>query len=841
MPTKLEEFKLQNPQYKDTADDVLLDALYTKGGYQDKIPRDVFNQRMGYDPSYVQRGVEAVQGVVGHVGEAIQGRQDPKFADVPLYQPTTPDLAGGQARAKTVAFSDDAYADVLKTQLGDHFVRMERDDNGYPVLVYKDGQGQERKGYVNKPGLDMQDVDRLISQAVPFILGGTIVGRVGAGLGTAGRAVLQGIGMGGSSIGADVAAGQMGSEEGIDWTRAGLASGLGAASELVNPAVLATGVGGALGYQTGETPDEKIAGTIMGAGSGFTGAKTAGKVLPRAGEKHLDDQGKIASPEALLAARNAGIDLDTLDPAAAATFAQALDRGYSPIEVANWFKTNRFGIDSTKGQRTKDPEQLAIEKGIRSGQYEQPAKDLLTDFDKKQQQQIQDAALTRPGATPEPSFAARRAGEPGDPYKEGMGAMLSPTRGVYSPEQTTPGAFGNNIQEGIRSAKGAGDQAIKKAYDGLEDVMPKGEAFEHLGNAIQTRLGPRQVYEQTPAAAAMLKTLDDYVAGKVVQPASPLLGEPKVHGLDQMRRRLRAMKDGAQTPEDQGAAKAVADAYDDWVDDITDQGLVAGKPEVVAQWRTARAITREVKDALSPNTKTPEGKILEKVLDENSTPESVVSHLLGGAGPSTFPKPGAIQALQRLKKVLVEGGPEKAGPLVDKEAGLRTWNDIRMAYWSRLVVNKHGKMNTPTMIVQNVDDALRNQGSLMKALFSPEEMKVMREFRNAVEQTAYKDPNPSGTATTLLSILRNPGKEAIRQYLKMQQQKATFSQQNFHMARVYQMLAKYVPDIMGTKRSLGQGLARKATSPDFMHKIPTYKGPLGGWGSTMIDQDEAPQ
>jgi hypothetical protein len=833
---KLQDFRQQYPQYDSMSDADVADKLHRD--FYSTTPKDKFYEFLGVPPAgYVERGVDAVQGVVGHIGEAIQGTQDPAYKDVGTYLPRGKDLASGQAQAKTVAFDDTTYANILKHQLGPHFKGLEHDANGYPVLVYTDGQGQERKGYVNKPGLDLQDVDRLVSQAVPFILGGSVVGNLGKGLGVAGKALLQAVGQGGASVGADVAASAAGGENDLDWQRALLASGLGASAEVLGPTLTAAGIGGLTGAMTGETPDEKIAGGIMGTVGGIGGAKAVGSILPTAGQKHLGADGKIASPEARLAAHHAGIDLDTLDPAAAAVFAGALDQGYSPIEVANWFKMNRFGIESTKGQRTKDPEQLAIEKGIRTGQYEQPAKDELTALDERQKQQIQDAALTRPGATPEPSFADRRKGVPGDPYKEGMGAMISPTRGVYSPEQTAPGAFGNPIAENIRSAKGAGDQAITKAYDGLEDVMPKTEAFEKLGGALQARLArAAEVDEQTPAAASMIKMLEGYSQGKPVQPVSALLGPAKLHSLEQMRRRLWAAVGGASTNSDRGAATAIAKAYDDWVDEITEAGLIAGKPETVAAWRTARGITRDVKDLFEPRGNTPEAKILAHVLDENSSAESIVGKILGSGGPTTSPAPGSIQALNRMKKVLVDGGTDKSGRLIDPEVGLRTWNDIRMAYWSRLVVNKHGQMNTPTMIVQGIDDALRNQHSLVKALFSPDEMKAMVEFRKAVAQTAYKDPNPSGTATTLLALLRNPTKEAMRQYLKMRQQRETFSKQNFHMARIYNMLAKYVPDVMGTKRSLGQGLARKATSQTPMPKQPTDKGGLGGWGGATLNQ-----
>lgn len=841
MAMKLQDFRKQYPQYDDMSDSDLASAMH-KRFYPD-LPESAFYEQIGYAPSYVDRGVNAVTGVVKNIGRAIEGQQDPAYAAVPAYVASTPEQAEGQAKAKAVTFTDKGYGDILKEQLGSHFIRMEADANGYPVLVYKDAEGAERKGYVNKPGLDAQDVDRLLSQAVPFILGSSLAGRLARGFGTLGKGVAQFIGGAGTSLGDDVVAQGMGSTEGVDYKRAAVAGGAGVATQVLPSWATVPLIGGYLGSEAGETPEEKIAGGIMGVGTGLGARAGMRSLLPPAGAQHLDAEGRLMSPEARMAAERAGLKPEELDTQSAAAFAKGIDTMADPGEVAVATQTNKFGLPSTKGQRTKDPEQLMLEKGLRSGTEGAAAKAKMKEFDDEQKIQIMGSALQRPGVTPEPSFADRRAGVPGDPYREGMGALIAPTRGVYAPDQTAPGGFGAPIAEGMKGAREAGEKAIHQAWEGLTDLFPKEQAFAILGPALQKRLGQRKVDANlTPSASAMVKELDDFVAGKTPDPQSPLLGQPKQLSLDQMRRRLMEMKNAAQNGSDQGAAKAIYKAFDDWMDQLVDDTLVHGDPAMIARFRTAREITRDVKDAFAPTAagaKTPEGRILTKLLDEHTTAESVVDELFGRSGPTATPKPGSIQALNRIKKVLLEGEPKSAGPLVDKETGLRTWNDIRMAYWSKLMVNKKGQMETPTMIVQNIDSAVRNQASLMKALFSPEELKVVKEYRNAMNELVFKDPNASGTATGLLALLRQrPAAEAIRTYFNTHRARATFSQHNFHMAQFYRLLAKYAPNIAGTPERAALTLAKKAVSQDLTPKQPTSSGWFGSLTGASSENDE---
>ncbi|MBF9645462.1 hypothetical protein, partial [Streptococcus pseudopneumoniae] len=71
--------------------------------------------------------------------------------------------------------NDQEQARVFKGILGNRFVKTEQDANGYPVVVYKGQDGQEQRAYVNKPGLDAQDVLRDVVGIAPNIGAGRLV------------------------------------------------------------------------------------------------------------------------------------------------------------------------------------------------------------------------------------------------------------------------------------------------------------------------------------------------------------------------------------------------------------------------------------------------------------------------------------------------------------------------------------------------------------------------------------------------------------------------------------------------------------------------------------------
>lgn len=785
---------------------------------------------------YVEdRKPDATARAVGRMGSAVSrmgtdiydffaGKQDKKFADIPAItekdfigaaDPKTGkvDLSGASsmARGKMFAHDDARYHDVVKTMLGNRYRGTIKDENGFDIVEFIDLDGKPARRYINKPGMDYQDFDRFLSMAVPFVAGGAAGGAAvkaaGAGANLAARAAGQGVGAMGASVGSDLTARNMGATQdpataGIDPTKAILAGALGGAAELVPLPILAGGMGGATGIATGDgSVEDTVVRGLTGALSGAAGGRMlqANAKLPKAKPVEAFPD---ASPSMRVAAERAGVKLEDLTPEQLREFSEYFPAATDMQEFGAAVRMNRFGLPSTKGQRTKDPELLSIEKDARYGGLGESAKRLLNEFDKDQQLQIESSAFSR---------------GPSAGLRSGIGEMIAPERQTVSRLETPPAVLGADIRSGIGAVRAADEEAISKAWQGIEAIYPRQEAFETLGPLIDVRLGTRNVTpDQTPQAVSMRQTLLDFMSGKEAIRGSGL-GDPSKRRMDLelVRRDLKESYDAAAAsgnPKDIAAAKAYYRGFDDWVDDAVERGMIVGDPSNVAKIRTAREITKDVKQLWEPRKGkklTAGGKIVQQALDENATPESLVNSMLGSAGPQTAPKTGTVEALKLLKEALTRQRPDK-----DLTAqGIRTWNDIRLAYWSRLVTNNKGEMHTPTFITGNIRKAFRNQPSLLQTLFDRQELATIRAYGKAMDDLAYKDPNPSGTAPTLRAAMRKEGAAmgTLKTALQTQAKRELFSKHNVMMSRIYQLLAKNLPKRLGsTAEGLGERAARRA-------------------------------
>jgi hypothetical protein len=797
--TTIKDIRQQFPQYSDMSDDDLVSALHQK--FYSDIPREEFERSVGHTPQGVLgRAGDWIAGAAKGAADMVRGQHDPLYKDVPAFDPAKADLSPerrgpvmeDQATAKVTTFSDEAYGDILKSSLGDAFVGMSKDANGYPLVTYKDKGGREVTQYVNKPGLDWQDLDRGVSSALPYIVGGGAAAQATKNAGMLARAGAQALTAGGVSLAQDAVAATKGSEQGVDLPRATTAAGFGAAGELVAPAV-------SMGWRW----------------------------LKGAGKSNLDDAGKLTA-DAAAKARRAGLDPDQFTANEHRVFADVLEASRDEVEAAASFRSNRFGIPTSKGQRTKDPEFLAMEKDVRSGAMGQSGKDIMREFDDRQAKSIQGAALMREEPFKSGRGMDRYKGKPGDPREEGMGSMIAPTRTAVDPGDVSSGALSEGIKEGVRAAKTKADDIISKAWDDVTDVLPAPQAFERLPQALSGRLGGLPVDDiLTPSAMRMAKDLDGFMAGKSITEGGPaVLQQTPVRTLDQMRRRLLAMREGAANNTDRAAAKAVYDGFNDWIDDISEQGMVLGKPESAAALRTAREVMRDIKSLFEPKRggkATTEAKILADIVENDNNADTIVAKLFGSGRPHTPPKEGTVAALRQIKTTLFDRVRDQQ--LVEPMQAVRTWNDLRMAYWSKVVIDAKGKMTSPGVMKDNIEAAIRNQSQVVGTLFSPDEIGMMQQFAKALGEAAYKDPNPSGTATALRALQRNDTAGAIKQGVMVESQRQRFSQHNIWAARIYQFLANKVPaDVLGSKDSAGAALARKVTSQKITPRAPAALG-----------------
>lgn len=626
------------------------------------------------------------------------GRQDPRFVNLPrLTDQFHDELASPVGAGALFGSSDAQMADIIEKQLGDKFIRREKDANGYDVFVTRGPNGEEQRGYVNMPGLDAEDVGRGILGAVPYVAGGLGVGALTKGMGGFGRFLTYGGTSGGTSVAGDLAQMPLGSQQGIEPGKAVIATAAGALS----------------------VPAE------------FLASKAWGRFIvePRLFNRST---GQLTAEGKRLAASQ-GLDPAAMQADIAKTFAQTYSRTRDASQAALKAEGGEFGIPSTVGQGTKDSWQLTQEEAARRNLYGDRARDTMQAFDARQAEAVDFAARTRLPS----DFRSQAVSQNG---------TMSPA-GITNVQKMADNAadLGSGIQSGMRHARDMAEEAEGKAWEAVTDILPTPQAFDLLPDALAGRLGSLRVTPEMPKAAAMAKALDDYVAGKAFnEPVAKVLQQTPVKTIDEMRRQLLGMYKGAADPTDTAAAKAIYDGFNDWIDEAAKQSLLAGDQMAAANLRIARDTTRTMQNLFSPSAKgrnTPAAKLMQE-LEASDSPERAAQILFGPASsatPSSI-KPGAIEALRSMKAAL----RKYADPRIASD----TIGDLKIAYWARLVQSNKGAAHSPKVMLNNINAAFTNQRTLLQELFSPAELGQMRRLATALERITYKDPNPSGSGYT---------------------------------------------------------------------------------------------
>ncbi len=780
--------------------------------------------------------VENVGRALGKAGNAVLEstfwpKRDPKFENVePLH--TVETLGAG-----TFAHSDKAFGDVIQKRLGDRFVKRETDANGHEVITYRDQDGAVKEGYINYPGLDRQDVNRLLDGSLPFLIGGGAAGVAGRAAGPVSNALLQAGAQSAASVTSDVVAQQQGSQQGVDLVKAGAAGVLGSASQLVPLKHLPT-VGGGSGVAAGAgltaldndaTGEEIAVNGILGGLAGFSGGKAIKSIGSLSHPVAKSKDGTLPV-ELQASARQAGLDPGTLTPEQVEIFRKGIAAGNHPVDVASKLKTEPFEIPTTLGQRTKDPNQLLLEKDLRFKGIGEPGANVMKSFDQGQARAIQAAALRSE-----------------DPGRSGIsiGEKITPDRMLAtSPDQVRPDLLGDDIAQRLQKASEEGDRLISEAWEGVSQIEPTREGLELLPHFINAELGVDAIDDvTTPAAARMLDDLNKYMSGELS--LGKRIGSEAsitVRSVDAMRRRL-LQQSKATDLNDRRIALKIYNGFNRYIDGIAEQAFVIGDVAAATKLRAARAITKDIKEKFGPRLKggktSPGAKILQRIIDDAESAEDVVGLLIGRGGPEKRPQPQTVHALTALRRVLTEPVQGKTGPrLMRPSEATKTWNDIRLAYWSKLVVNNKGEMHSPTVMVNNINAAFQNQRRVINILFTDEERRLLQGFKSAIKEAAYKDPNPSGSASSLKAYANNKN-TALKEGLRGQAERERFSKNNVLMARIYRALANKLPaNIFNSKDALGSRAAKRAIDQDLSGVRSQLPGIAGGYlGGGLISQE----
>lgn len=532
--------------------------------------------------------------------------RDPDTAHIPGFASQglndVEDLSRIERSKFTAAgFEDKPWRRTIMETLGDRVLDVRADKFGNEIVKYRGDDGQEHETYINRPGLDMQDVSRTAHGAVPYFVGGGVATRALGGLGRslAARLPAQAAAAGAVSIGQDVAAGEPAS--------------LGKAA--------ITAAGGAAGEAVG-TLAPKIWRSLMQPDL-------------------FDETANALTPAGRKVAERLGLEPDRIQGEVGRRLHE-IRRASDPRAAAAGIEAGEFNIPTTLGQRTKDPEQLNIEEQMRRSLFGPGAREVISDFDVNQARAIHNAAdEVRARVAPQGSGSLAEAGQG---TSEALRSAQRTSRQTVEDAWDKVGEIYPVLTDTAtgNSARGLMTQNLRQQFDDLGFF-------------------PDQ--QLTPTAHKMMEGLTNYSRAMPERMPYSILGDPapRAPALDSMRRRLLKQYQAAAPGQDKAAARAIYSGFVDWIEDAAAQQKVRGPgmqfvgKQAAQPMENARKITRQQRALFEPRTMqgrlTPSGKILTEIAENADTPERVVQTLFG-ASTGTAPKAGTVGAVKRLKIAL---------------------------------------------------------------------------------------------------------------------------------------------------------------------------------------------
>jgi hypothetical protein len=683
------------PAPRDDLPDVM-DMLRGGGRTQQEAPQP-------HGPGSRMGAARNTRDIPSRMREAVYGKQDPAYQGIPSALRAIDQQQGfslgneaGTLGRYALAASDKDLARMYAQQFGDRYVRTETDANGYPVIVYRDKGGQEAKAYVNRPGLDFEDVARGIVGALPFLGAAQGVNALVKTAPLVPRMIAQGGGQGVTSVAQDAT---------------GMLSGLTQPDPA--DALLKAGVA-----------------TVAGAGGEAIGAGATAIWRRLVSEpRYYNKAAQKLTPAGENAARSAGIDPADFSPQVAQDFAKAFVRTGNPDAAFRQAASNEAGIRRSLGELTGNRAQLFREQQMRGGTFGDDIGGQAKAFDKAQSDDIVRAVrgVTPPGSA-SPSVAETIA--PG--RKVGLASGMGKTEA------------GENIAANTMRARDVAKQGERQAWDDVPRITAPDEALQSLPKAINDALGDFELGATTPSATKMAQQVGRFVRNEAPERVDEIIRNDPSRNVDQVRRSLLASMRGATTAEDRTAASAIYQGFNRWIDDAADK-LVSTDPMAAAKLRVARDATRELSEIFKGQPNTPASRIMADLLGKADTPERIVDTLFSGPGGQI--KQGASTAIAQLKQAYDKYLPP--------DEAKRAWADLGLAYWLKMTADKTAEVKTPGTLSTAVKTMMGDHKSLTRALIAPEVQAQMRRMAAALDEIKVKNPNSSWSGIAGGQLLRD--------------------------------------------------------------------------------------
>lgn len=385
-----------------------------------------------------------------------------------------------------------------------------------------------------------------------------------------------------------------------------------------------------------------------------------------------------------------------------------------------------FGIPLTRGQAAGDVAQLAREEAMRQGGRGSMAQRTMSQFDVQQNQAIKDA------------------------INERLGSAFAPRIGLFAEQQAAGGGLFEMIRNRASQMKGEATALYNKLD--LPSVRVEAETVGNLPGRVSSKIQESDFIispNLTPQTTQILTQVESIVprAGNVE------ITEVSLKQIEKVRRQISNLaKDAAPGSSDAQAARLVIQEFDSWLDDGIQAGLAKGDPDQLDILKRARSLYKNYKQSfgagkpMSPDADAQNA--INKIVSKDLTPTETMNIVFGAS------KLGDNQTSARIvNKLKTLFGDESL-----------EFENVRSAAFSRLFQDSLGNIKPASTIVREIDELTMGKGSAVgKELFSPQQLKQLRDFRSAVAKTVTpaeaKNPSKTGYEIARLGadIARNVG------------------------------------------------------------------------------------
>ncbi len=552
------------------------------------------------EPSVKKQLTDFAVGTLRKVKAAYEGKHDPRYRDVPEWdaQGVDPKAREGIATGEMFSQGDEELAGVVQKQLGDQFISVERDENGYHIINYRSNvDGQPKKVYLNKPGYTSRDFLRFTATSLPYVMGSSVAGGKGK-LALPFRMMAQGVTGAGTSLGMDVAARQMGSEQAPD---VGRAVGAGAGGALAEP--VSRGLGALVG--------------VLRSRGMFAG-------------------GKLTAEGRSLVAKH-GYDPDQFTAAAGKQMARDVAEGADKKAAVTKGFVESKGLKGTVGDYTGDVEQQLAESELRRGERGHSAVGTMKAFDDSRTATLENANK---------QFSAEKFGHatevPAGSGTELQGMIRERYAEAKKPvdeafEQYDPAALRPRMED---------KATLTDTFQSLKQEDP------HLWNEFAA--ADPKAY---PQASNALNDLNTWASKKGLKTKGRKLLGSKATELDfeQLRKRLTGYREQAVASGNNSDIRMTSHVADKYNDFLIEAASDPSNPLDAMRYLKALDMHRSLMHTFGTRGRAaddPGGRFIQDLIHKEATPEKIIDRVLG-AGNSA-PRE-AVPIIRRLKEVL---GPD---------------------------------------------------------------------------------------------------------------------------------------------------------------------------------------